>query len=129
MTKLVEFLERDEIVLAIAERINTKYPNAHGQCAVMAKELTSELKRYGIPARHVVGQFRLDLPHAEKYMQADEFSGDDCLVDHDWVSVEGKILDVSARQFRKDVTDNIPEIVFINHTDSLYLRYDELGNA
>jgi hypothetical protein len=129
MTKLVEFLQHDQIVLAIAERVNMKHPDAHGICAVMAKELTNELKRYGISAIHVVGQFRIDQPNAESYMEPDEFSGDDCLVDHDWVRVEGKVLDVSARQFRKDVSDNIPDIVFINHTDPLFLRYDELGRA
>ena len=125
--KLIESLGHDEVVLALAIRVNRKYPSAHGMCALMAKDLTLVLKEYGIIARHVVGQFRLDEPHAENYTQSDEFSGDDCLVDHDWVEVEGKILDTSARQFRKDVTSNIPDIVFIDGTDPLYLRYDPLG--
>jgi hypothetical protein len=54
---------------------------------------------------------------------------DEYLVDHDWVTVEGKILDVSARQFKRDVNDQIPDVVFIDYTSPLFLRYNELGEA
>jgi hypothetical protein len=77
----------------------------------------------------VLGEFTLDEPNAESYMECDEFSGDEYKVNHDWVNVEGKILDISASQFRKDVYDDIPDVVFIDHKSPLYLRYDEMGHA
>jgi len=129
MQKLTKFLPQNNIILAIAERINRKYPNAFGHCAVMAKDLTEELMKYNIKAEHVMGEFALDEPNAEKYMECDEFSGDEYKVNHDWVRVEGKILDISARQFRTDVHEEIPDVLFIDHTSRLYLRYDELGEA
>jgi len=122
-------LPQNNIILAIAERVNRKYPNAFGYCGVMAKDLTEELTKYKINATHVMGEFALDEPNAEKYMECDEFSGDEYKVSHDWVSVEGKILDISARQFREDVHEDIPDVLFIDHTSPLYLRYDELGEA
>jgi hypothetical protein len=129
MQKLTKFLPQHNIILAIAERVNRKYPNASGYCAVMAKDLTEELTKYKINATHVMGEFTLDEPNAEKYMECDEFSGDEYKVNHDWVSIEGKILDISARQFREDVHEEIPDVLFIDHTSPLYLRYDELGEA
>lgn len=128
--KLTEFLNQSDIVLSIAERINIKYPDAFGRCSLMTKELVEELKKYGVPVKHVLGQFQLDEPTASKYTQADdEEPVDEYLVDHDWATVEGKILDVSARQFREDVNGQIPDVVFIDHTDPLFLRYNELGHA
>jgi hypothetical protein len=127
--KLIESLNQHEIVLAIAERIAAKHPSVYGKCAIIAKELLDELTRYGVVARHVLGQFKLDKPNAENYIMPDQFSGDDTSVDHGWITVEGKILDISAKQFRRDVEENIPDIVFIDHTDPLFLRYDELGQA
>lgn len=128
--KLVESLNQHEIILAIAERINMKYPDAFGRCAVMAEDLTTELRKYGVSAKHILGQFRLDEPTALKYTEPDQDEGmDEYLVDHDWVTVEGKIIDISARQFKKDVNDQIPDVVFIDHTSPLFLRYNELGEA
>lgn len=129
MQKLTKFLPQHNIILAIAERVNQKYPSAFGNCAVMSKDLAEELVKYKISATHVMGEFTLDEPEAEKYMQCDEFSGDEYRVNHDWVSVEGKILDISARQFREDVHEEIPDVLLIDHTSPLYLRYDELGEA
>lgn len=129
MTKLTKFLPQNNIVLAIAERVNRKYPDSTGRCAIMAADLVKELNKYKINAIHVVGEFTLDEPNAEYYMQCDEFSGDEYKVNHDWVSVEGKILDISARQFKKDVHEDIQDIVFIDYKSPLYLRYDELGHA
>ena len=129
MQKLTNFLPQHNIILGIAERVNRKYPSAFGHCAVMAKDLSEELVKYKINATHVMGEFTLDEPEAEKYMECDEFSGDEYRVNHDWVSVEGKILDISARQFREDVHVEIPDVLFIVHTSPLYLRYDELGEV
>ena len=129
MTQLTKFLPQNNIVLAIADRVNRKYPDSTGRCAIMAADLVKELGKYKINAIHVVGEFTLDEPNAESYMECDEFSGDEYKVNHDWVNVEGKILDISARQFKKDVHENIPDIVFIDYKSPLYLRYDEMGHA
>lgn len=129
MTQLTKFLPQNNIVLAIAERVNRKYPDSTGRCAIMAADLVKELSKYKINAIHVLGEFTLDEPNAESYMECDEFSGDEYKVNHDWVNVEGKILDISARQFRKDVHEDIQDIVFIDYKSPLYLRYDEMGHA
>ena len=129
MTQLTKFLPQNNIVLAIAERVNRKYPDSTGRCAIMAEDLVKELSKYKINAIHVLGEFTLDEPNAESYMECDEFSGDEYKVNHDWVNVEGKILDISARQFKKDVHEDIPDIVFIDYKSPLYLRYDEMGHA
>ena len=129
MTQLTKFLPQNNIVLAIADRINRKYPDPTGRCAIMAADLVKELSKYKINAIHVLGEFTLDEPNAESYMECDEFSGDEYKVNHDWVNVEGKVLDISARQFKKDVHEDIPDIVFIDYKSPLYLRYDEMGHA
>lgn len=129
MTQLTKFLPQNNIVLAIANRVNRKYPDSTGRCAIMAADLVKELGKYKINAIHVVGEFTLDEPNAESYMECDEFSGDEYKVNHDWVNVEGKILDISARQFKKDVHEDISDIVFIDYKSPLYLRYDEMGHA
>jgi hypothetical protein len=88
-----------------------------------------ELMEKGIRANHVMGIFTLDEPGAWKYRSEEDESLDEYSVNHDWVSVEGKILDISADQFRKYVHKNIPDIVYINYSNPLYTHYNELGYA
>lgn len=128
MTKLAKFLPQNNVILAIAERVSNKYPNVKGACELIAKDLARELRSRGITAKHVVGNFTLDEPDAEQYMDCDCWDGqDEYEVNHDWVEVEGKILDVSAKQFRKSVSDIIPDIVHIGYSDPLRKRYKFLN--
>jgi hypothetical protein len=128
MTKLTKFLPQANLILAIAERIANKHPNVKGACELIAKDLTKELRSRGVNAKHVVGNFTLDEPDAEQYMECDCWDGqDEYEVNHDWVEVEGKILDVSAKQFRKSVTEYIPNIVHIGYSDPLHKRYKFLN--
>lgn len=124
MTKLAKFLPQVDIIDGLAQRISNKYPDVTGKCEHVAKELTAELNKRGINAKHAVGTFLLDEPDAEKYMECDDWDGqDEYNVNHDWVEVEGKILDITAKQFRKSVNENIPDIVYIRFSDPLYSRY------
>lgn len=128
MTKLAKFLPQPNLILAIAERVSNKYPNVKGACEIIAKDLAKELRNRGINAKHVVGNFKLDEPDAEQYMDCDCWDGqDEYEVNHDWVEVEGKILDISAKQFKKSVDDYIPNIVYINYSDPLHKRYKFLN--
>jgi len=128
--KLTKSLPQDNYILAIAERVRKKYPDVKGRCEFMSKELTKELKNVGIRAEHVLGNFNLDEPGAFTYISPeDEDSSDEYSVNHDWVSVEGKILDVSATQFQQYVHTPIPDIVFIDYSHPLYTYYEELGHA
>jgi len=128
MQKLAKFLPQVDVILAIAERVSNKYPNTKGACELIARDLVKELKIRGINAKHVVGNFTLDEPDAEQYMDCDCWDGqDEYEVNHDWVEVEGKILDVSAKQFRKSVSENIPDIVYIGYTNPLRKRYKFLN--
>ena len=49
---------------------------------------------------------------------------DEYTIDHDWVEVEGVIIDASASQFRKYVYEQIPDIVMANYTHPLYTKYE-----
>ena len=125
---LLQQIPQHNHVLAIAERVKQKFPSPKGQCEFMAKELAASLKKAGIRANHVMGNFHLDEPGAYDYMSPEDEEGqDDYIVNHDWVTVEGKILDISASQFRQYVNQEIPEIVFISYTDPLHNHYEELG--
>lgn len=121
---LRQFMPQQNIVLAIAEKVAGKHPVVKGACEIIAKDLTNQLKQRGVNAKHVVGNFILDKPDAEKYMTCDCWDGqDEYEVNHDWVEVEGKILDISAKQFRKSVEGNIPDIVYIGYADPFHNRY------
>jgi hypothetical protein len=127
---LTDSLPKHEYILAIAERVSNQYPSTKGQCEFMANDLVKELKKIGVRSNHVIGNFHLDEPAAFEYVSdKDEDSKDDYVVNHDWVNVEGKILDISAKQFRKYVTDPIPDIVFIGCENPLFNHYEELTHA
>jgi len=93
----------------------------------MAQELVKELRSRGIRAEHVMGIFTLDEPGAWRYRSDEDEEFDEYEVNHDWVSVEGKILDISADQFRKYVHIPIPDVVYISYSDPLYRYYREMG--
>ena len=121
---LSDYMPQDDIVSGIAQRVSGRYPDATGHCEAMSAELVKELKRHGIFAKHAVGMFQLDEPDAHKYAEYDDDEGrDEYLVEHDWVEVEGRILDISARQFKKSVHEAIPDILFINYNHRLYERF------
>lgn len=125
---LTELLSKDNIISSVSQRVLQKHPNVKGECEIIAKDLTQELKKRGVSAKHIVGTFILDEPDAEQYMDCDDWDGqDEYSVNHDWVEVEGKILDISAKQFRKSVQDSIPDIVYITHSHPLYARYQFLN--
>lgn len=127
---LSNIIPEHNIILGVAERVKQQYPSPRGRCELMSNALVVHLRQYNVNSRRVTGIFRLDEPDAGKYMYVNsgkEF--DEYEVDHDWVEVEGKILDISADQFRPSVHEEIPNIVFINHSDPLYLRYQYLKNS
>ena len=76
-----------------------------------------------------MGIFTLDEPGAWKYRSDEDENLDEYQVNHDWVNVEGKILDISADQFKKYVYVNIPDVVYISYSDPLYRYYEELGHV
>lgn len=122
--KLTQFLPQADIIDGLSQRISNKYPDVTGRCELVAKELTGELNKRGINAKHAVGTFLLDTPDAEKYMECDDWEEqDEYNPNHDWVEVEGKILDLTAKQFKESVNENIPDIVYINFSSPLYSRY------
>lgn len=121
-------MPQDDIVLGVAERVSARHSNPAGACELMAEELVKELDRRGIRAQHAVGLFVLDFPDADKYAEFDiDIDRDETEVEHDWVEVGGKILDISAKQFRKSVEETIPDIVFIGHAEPLAARYKFLN--
>lgn len=125
--ELQKFIPTDQIILAIAARIKNKFPSSDGKCEYMAKELANALNSKGIRANHVMGIFTLDSPGAWKYRSDEDEDLDDYQVNHDWINVEGKILDISADQFKKYVNQKIPSIVYIRYSDPLYRHYTEIG--
>jgi hypothetical protein len=120
--KLQQFLPQNEIILSVSRNIKSKYPEK-GSCAYIAKDLANELKKRGIFAKHVIGNFHLDEPASYLFISPKDSDNDEYTIEHDWVEVEGRIVDPSATQFRKYVHCNIPDIVYINHTDPLFTKY------
>lgn len=121
---LSDFMPQQDVVLGVAERVSHRFPEPSGACEYMTADLVKELTARKLPAKHVVGMFRLDEPDAEKYAIFDDTEGrDEYEVEHDWVEIEGRILDISAKQFRKSVHEKIPDIVFIGQSDPLAGRY------
>lgn len=125
--ELQQFIPTDHIILAIAAKVKKKFPSSNGKCEYMAKELAAVLNEKGIRSNHVMGIFTLDEPGAWKYRSDEDAEFDEYQVNHDWVNVEGKILDISADQFKKYVNRDIPSIVYIRYSDPLYRYYEQLG--
>jgi hypothetical protein len=121
--KLTRLLPQSDIILGLAERIKGKYP-AKGHCSYIAKELTSELLKHEIFAKHVNGNFQLDEPAAYLFISPKDTENDEYTIDHDWVEIEGVIVDASATQFKGYVNCEIPNIVMANHAHPLYTRYE-----
>lgn len=126
---LKQFVPSDQIIISIAHRVKSKFPSSDGKCEYMSRSLMEELMKNGIRANHVMGIFTLDEPGAWKYRSDEDEDLDEYSVNHDWISVEGKILDISADQFRKYVHKSIPDVVYINYSNPLYTHYNELGYA
>lgn len=126
--ELKQFLSKKTIIVGVAEMVAKKYTNPVGACEIMSADLVKELSKRGISARHVVGIFRLDEPDARKYIDCDCDEGrDEYEVEHDWVEVGGKILDISAKQFRNSVYDKIPDIIYIGQAEPFADRYEMLN--
>jgi hypothetical protein len=123
--KFTDFLPQESVILGLAERVRNKYPEKC-HCAQIAKELTSELKARGIPAKHVVGNFVLDFPGSFHFVSKPDEETDDYTVNHDWVEVEGKIIDAAASQFRKYVDCEIPDVAVVGFSNPLYVKYHPL---
>lgn len=127
--ELRQFIPIEQRILDTAAEIKSAFPTSDCNCEHMAEKLVAALKAEKIRAEHVMGIFTLDKPYAWKYRSDEDEDFDDYEVNHDWVNVEGKILDISADQFAKYVDQKIPDIVFINYTSPLYKYYKELGYA
>jgi len=121
--KLTQFLHQSDIIEGLAIRVKNKYQEK-GMCEFIAKDLVKELKSRGINAKHVEGNFTLDEPAAYQFISPLDEVNDEYTIDHDWVEVEGVIVDASASQFRKYVYDEIPDIVMANYTHPLYTKYE-----
>jgi len=120
--KLTQFLHQSDIIEGLAIRVKNKYPEK-GMCEFIAKDLVKELKSRGINAKHVEGNFTLDEPAAYQFISPLDEINDEYTIDHDWVEVEGVIVDASASQFRKYVYEQIPDIAMVNYTHPLYTKY------
>jgi hypothetical protein len=125
MTQLTKFLPKADIIDGLAIRVKSRYPDK-GMCEFIAIDLVKELKSRGINARHVSGTFTLDEPAAYKFISPLDETNDEYTIDHDWVEVEGVIIDAAATQFKKYVYDEIPEVVMANYTHPLYTKYEPM---
>lgn len=126
--KLSDVYPREQIILGIAETVRNRYPSVKGKCEPMTSELVKELRARGIVGFHAVGYFILDEPQAIKFAgpRVLKKPQDDYQVEHDWVEVEGKILDISVSQFQPYVEEKIPDIAYIDYTDPLYTKYQSI---
>jgi hypothetical protein len=123
MTKLAKFLPQSDIIDGLAHRVKARYPEK-GTCEYIAKDLVKELKSRGIYAKHASGNFHLDEPAAYLFISPLDTENDEYTIDHDWVEVEGVIVDPSASQFRKYMDCEIPDVVIANFSHPLYTRYE-----
>lgn len=126
---LRDLVPKEQTILDVALQIKNKFPSSDGKCEYMANELTKALNGRGVRANHVMGIFTLDEPGAWKYRSDEDEDLDEYQVNHDWVNIEGKILDISADQFKKYVHAPIPNIVYIRYSNPLYRYYKELGHV
>lgn len=120
---LSDFMPQHDVIDALAHRVKQRYP-LKGACAYIAKDLAKELRARGISAKHVVGNFHLDEPGAFEYVAPLDELTDEYTVNHDWVEVEGRIIDASASQFKKYVHEDIPEVVIADYKHPLFTKYD-----
>ena len=124
--KLAQQLPQSSIIQAVAEEVRKKYPDPKGLCEFISQALVEGLRKRGIYAQHAVGNFHLDEPGAFEFIGPKRKSHDDCIIEHGWVEVEGKIVDASASQFRKYVHVDIPEIAIIDYRNPLFEKYETL---
>lgn len=124
--KLVPCLSQNDVVSSIIERVQNKYPDPKGLCQFIARDLMDELTSKGINSKHVVGYFHLDEPGVYEFIGLKTKVVDEYMVDHDWIELEGKILDLSAIQFQKYVYEQIPKVVHIGYSHPLFVKYEPL---
>lgn len=119
---LTDYVPQQEIIDALAQKVRRRYPEK-GACASIAKDLTKELVSRGISAKHVSGDFYLDEPGAFNFTSPTEEPDDEYVVNHDWVDVEGRIVDAAATQFKKYVYEYIPDVLIADFRHPLYTKY------
>ena len=121
---LTDYIPRDQLAISLAEKIRLKYLPVKGKCQFIARDLVRELNDNGISARHISGIFSLDKPAVYIFSPNESDGEDDYSVNHDWVEIEGKILDPSADQFQKYVDTKIPVVEFIDYNHPLFTKYN-----
>jgi hypothetical protein len=115
-------------ILDAANRVKSNFPSSKGKCEFMATALRTALTNLGVRCQQVSGNFHLDSPAAFDYISPDDSDAtDDYTVNHDWITIDGKILDISADQFKQYVNCDIPKIAFIGFSDPLFDHYEELN--
>lgn len=103
------------------------------QCLNCAVKVARALKREGLDAHVVQGEFAVDVPDMILYSDwhvrdwpseaAMEYAQYHPL--HYWAEVDGLIVDASADQFASEVREEIPEIVIGKYEDLLRYKATE----
>ena len=77
-----------------------------GGCVELAETLCRELVRRGYDAKTVRGTFRTDAPYDKWGPQPDP-----CTAIHEWVEIDGLIVDATATQFNDYLDEAASQIV------------------
>jgi hypothetical protein len=116
--------EREIIIRTIFQVLKKYNRVVKGNCEPISHDISLELRKNKMPAHHVVGNFILDKPEANKYMKCANIKIlDSYQVNHDWVEVGPFIIDATIKQFQPSVKQKLPEVGFLSPNDNLCNRY------
>ena len=99
-----------DAIRTIAQQVRSQFIadgyDVAGGCVELAEALCSELARRGYDAKTVRGTFRMDAPYLQWGPQPDP-----CTAIHQWVEIDGLIVDATAAQFNDYLDEAVSQIV------------------
>ena len=96
-------------------------------CFDVSKDLAAVLNKNGYNATAVQGTYTLDDPNMEFSEDMDEDDPAVFTPVHHWVDVDGKVLDVTAKQFNDEIDTPNPDIVYGDYSE--FTRYNKSGKG
>ncbi len=108
--RLVNTIAQLDAIRSIALHVRSQFIadgcDVDGRCVELAEALCSELVRRGYDPKTVRGKFRMDRPYTKWGPQPDP-----CTAIHEWVEIDGLIVDVTAAQFNDYLNEAASQIL------------------
>lgn len=103
-------------------------------CLDIAKEVYLFFKKHKIDVSIIQGKFTIDDPDPLVYDEwdVDDFESEEEMENeiynpiHFWNEVDGKVLDLTIRQFQDEVDDELPDFYYGSYENSRYTKVKKI---